>query len=41
MTYEDVTPYGFLTFGGCPAGRARKKKYGVNPNEAIPKKKLK
>lgn len=25
-----------LTFGGCPAGRARKKKYGVRPNEAIP-----
>jgi hypothetical protein len=25
-----------LTFGGCPAGRARRKKYGVKPNEALP-----
>ncbi len=24
-----------LTFGGCPAGRARKKKYGVSPDESI------
>jgi hypothetical protein len=22
-----------LTFGGCPAGRDRQKKYGVKPNE--------
>ena len=27
-----------LTFGGCPAGRARKKKYGVRPNEPLPAK---
>ena len=25
-----------LTFGGCPAGRARKRKYGVRPDEPIP-----
>ena len=25
-----------VTFGGCPAGRARKKKYGVRPNESLP-----
>jgi hypothetical protein len=25
-----------VTFGGCPSGRARKEKYGVGPNEAIP-----
>lgn len=25
-----------LTFGGCPSGRARKKKYGVKPNEPRP-----
>ena len=25
-----------VTFGGCPAGRARRKKYGVRPDEAIP-----
>ena len=24
-----------ITFGGCPAGRARTKKYGVKPNESI------
>lgn len=24
-----------VTFGGCPWGRARKKKYGVNPDEQI------
>lgn len=26
----------FLTGGGCPAGRARQKKYGVKPHEKIP-----
>jgi hypothetical protein len=25
-----------ITFGGCPSGRARKKKYGVSPNEPLP-----
>jgi hypothetical protein len=25
-----------LTFGGCPWGRAREKKYGVKPNESLP-----
>ena len=25
-----------VTFGGCPSGRARKRKYGVAPNEALP-----
>lgn len=25
----------WLTRGGCPAGRARQKKYGVKPNEKI------
>lgn len=25
-----------VTFGGCPWGRAREKKYGVKPNEALP-----
>jgi hypothetical protein len=25
-----------LTFGGCPAGRDRQKKYGVKPNEVRP-----
>ncbi len=29
-----------LTFGGCPWGRARKKKYGVKPNEQIPRDRL-
>lgn len=24
-----------VTFGGCPAGRARRKKYGVEPNESL------
>ena len=24
-----------VTFGGCPWGRAREKKYGVKPNEQI------
>lgn len=27
----------WLTRGGCPAGRARQKKYGVKPNEKIRK----
>ena len=26
----------FITFGGCPWGRARQKKYGVKPNEPLP-----
>jgi hypothetical protein len=25
-----------LTFGGCPWGRARKRKYGVRPDEPLP-----
>jgi hypothetical protein len=25
-----------VTFGGCPWGRARQKKYGVAPNEPLP-----
>ena len=25
-----------VTFGGCPAGRARRKRFGVGPAEAIP-----
>ncbi len=25
-----------VTLGGCPSGRARKKKYGVKPNESLP-----
>jgi len=25
-----------ITFGGCPSGRARRKKYGVKPNESLP-----
>ncbi len=25
-----------LTLGGCPWGRARRKKYGVKPNEPLP-----
>ncbi len=25
-----------VTFGGCPAGRARRRKYGVGPDDAIP-----
>ena len=24
-----------ITFGGCPAGRARRKKYGVAPSEQL------
>ena len=27
-----------VTFGGCPHGRARQRKYGVRPNEPIPPK---
>ena len=27
-----------LTFGGCPCGRARQRKYGVRPDEALPPK---
>lgn len=27
-----------VTFGGCPWGRARQKKYGVRPNERLPPK---
>ena len=25
-----------VTFGGCPWGRARRRKYGVKPNEPLP-----
>ena len=25
-----------ITFGGCPWGRARQRKYGVRPNEQVP-----
>jgi hypothetical protein len=25
-----------VTFGGCPWGRARRRKYGVRPNEPLP-----
>jgi hypothetical protein len=25
-----------VTFGGCPWGRARRRKYGVRPNEPVP-----
>lgn len=25
-----------VTLGGCPSGRARKKKYGVKPSESLP-----
>ncbi len=25
-----------VTFGGCPWGRARQKKYGVKPSESLP-----
>ena len=25
-----------FTFGGCPWGRARQKKYGVKPSESLP-----
>ena len=27
-----------LTFGGCPWGRARQRKYGVRPDEPLPAK---
>ena len=27
----------WVTFGGCPWGRARAKKYGVPPNEVAPR----
>jgi len=26
-----------LTFGGCPWGRARQRKYGVRPDEPMPR----
>ena len=26
----------WITFGGCPWGRARQRKYGVRPDEPIP-----
>lgn len=26
----------FVTFGGCPWGRARHRKYGVKPEESLP-----
>jgi hypothetical protein len=26
----------WLTFGGCPWGRARQRKYGVRPDEPVP-----
>jgi hypothetical protein len=26
-----------VTLGGCPSGRARRKKYGIRPHEAIPR----
>ena len=25
----------FVTFGGCPWGRARQKKYGIKPSESL------
>ncbi len=28
-----------VTFGGCPWGRARERKYGVRPDEPIPPEK--
>ena len=31
MTVEMI-----VTFGGCPWGRARKRKYGVGPSEPLP-----
>jgi hypothetical protein len=27
-----------LTFGGCPWGRARQRRYGVKPDEPLPKR---
>ncbi len=29
-----------VTFGRCPWGRARQRKYGVKPNEQLPPEKL-
>lgn len=29
-----------VTLGGCPSGRARRKKYGVAPDKAIPPDRL-
>jgi len=26
-----------VTFGGCPWGRARRRKYGVKPSEPVPR----
>lgn len=26
-----------VTFGGCPWGRARQRRYGVRPSESLPK----
>lgn len=26
-----------VTFGGCPAGRARQRKYGVRPDQSLPR----
>jgi hypothetical protein len=28
-----------VTFGGCPWGRARQRKYGVKPHEPLPSRK--
>jgi hypothetical protein len=28
-----------VTFGGCPWGRARQRKYGVRPDESLPQQK--
>jgi len=28
-----------VTFGGCPWGRARQRKYGVKPSEPLPEQK--
>jgi hypothetical protein len=33
-------PQRVLTFGGCWWGRARKRKYGVKPNEPLPPEKF-
>ena len=27
-----------VSFGGCPSGKARMKKYGVRPDESLPSK---
>jgi hypothetical protein len=29
-----------ITFGGCPFGRARQRKYGVRPNEPLPEQQV-